>query len=314
MVQSDLVLPQIVPGTNIKRCQKKRRPHKKASRQAGAANTNTTTTNNLPSINVKGERNCISLPACFSSLYKTDPPKLEFKNEGVASRHVLPPPTSLPSIPASVTKPANRHPLETGANSTGALANHHLPKLRLTHHLGGTTAYNGERPYVSEFTLKGTSMSQNGIKTSSNILNNHNKASDDSTHSIESLQSELKLDLPHNIERFQTGADMCSIINLCMPLPSKLRTSTKDNNHPKEFVQNKSLVKETLVNSVNDTCTKCEHNESCSSSLGVSSLTSSKLPSSGQLDHFNSALIQLSKDTPEYTHVHLFDLYRKSSI
>ena len=111
--------------------------------------------------------------------------------------------------------------------------------------------------------------------------------------------SQLKLDLPGDVHKYQAGADICSIINLRMPLPCTLRTANNSCGNSQEFVPSEAQARSNGASKKNGTSIVV---------LGSSGLEGKsnsyekrrekktrKIGKPGQLDQFNSALIQLSK-------------------
>ena len=104
--------------------------------------------------------------------------------------------------------------------------------------------------------------------------------------------SQLKLDLPSDIHKYQTGADICSIINLRMPLPSTLRTA----NGPEEFVPSEAHPRSN-GNKKNGMTGAAGNGPEVKSEWEKKrkEVKSRKAAKARQLDQFNSALIQLSE-------------------
>lgn len=111
--------------------------------------------------------------------------------------------------------------------------------------------------------------------------------------------TQLKLDLPGDVHKYQAGADICSIINLRMPLPSTLRTANNSCGNSQEFVPSEAQARSNGANRKNGTSVIVLGGvglEGKSNSYEKRRETKArKIGKHGQLDQFNSALIQLSK-------------------
>uniref|UniRef100_A0A1X7VHD3 Uncharacterized protein n=1 Tax=Amphimedon queenslandica TaxID=400682 RepID=A0A1X7VHD3_AMPQE len=112
--------------------------------------------------------------------------------------------------------------------------------------------------------------------------------------------NQLKLDLPGDVHKYQAGADICSIINLRMPLPSTLRTANNScPGNSQEFVPSEAQARSNGANKKNGTSvivlgSGCLEGKSNSYEKRRERKTR-KIGKHGQLDQFNSALIQLKQ-------------------
>lgn len=266
MVQSELILPSIASSST--RCQKKHKANKEL----------TTLSKTSLIFTRQKDHNSTALPSCFSSLYRTG------RSNRSKLDQILPPPLSLPSLPAVVNRPTRHFTKDTLTKDGAATGSGHglsLPKIKLSPTSKTSTKRGGHGHGISSssLVLQGTSI---------------NTRQEPSVDSISSERSQIKLDFPDDIHKFQTGADICSVINLCMPFSCALRTSNI-NCHSQEFMPSETQVRRSCRTGLNVKKTSyipCEWEQNNRNKME----SQRKLPTTGgQLDHFNSALLQLSE-------------------
>ena len=199
-----------------------------------------------------------SLLGSFSSLYR-----LSHSDAAITNKAVLLPPTVVQSQPVSIEEIRSRLNVISSKgqlnNSVtvlhpGVTATHTVTRNRVTlPKIKQSDKKEDCSTVLSNFSLRGSSLGTSSITRQQldSVRNSQSTYQESSQNILRGIsmemihvdRSQLKLKLPDNIQKFQTGADCCSVINLRIPL-SSVSLGQKSNivGNLQEFVPSETQV------------------------------------------------------------------------